>query len=80
MESLLQWLVQSSADPEKVSATIKGFLLTHMGIAIMVISYYNLPYSTEQVTGFIGLITGLIGTLLSLFGICRKIYYTFKKQ
>lgn len=78
MESLLQWLVQSSANPEKVSTTIKGFLLTHIGIAMMIVSYYNLPYSTEKVTALIGLVTGLIGTALSLFGICRKLYYTLK--
>lgn len=78
MESLLQWLVTSSANPEKVSATIKGFLLAHIGIVIMIFQYLHLPYSHDQIISLIGLIVGLFGCALSFFGICRKLYYALK--
>lgn len=79
METFLNWLVKSSENPEKVSMTIRGLLLTNVGIFIFVAnSFFGLGFTEEIVISAITNFTVSVGLVLSLVGMLRKAYYAFK--
>lgn len=78
MNAFLKWLVISSADPEKASATIKGVLLQWVAVVLAVGAFLHLPFSQDLVYQIITDVCALIGGLLGIFGIARKIYYEIK--
>ncbi len=79
MEKFLQFIVKSSADPSRTSATIKGLLLANVGVLLFVIQYFNLPYTSDEVVESIGLFAGFAGAALSAFGMLRKLYFLIGK-
>lgn len=79
MNTFLKWLITSSADPDKASATIKGVLLQWLAIAMAVGTVYHLPFTQTAAYNVITDVTGMIGGILGIFGLGRKIYYEFKE-
>jgi hypothetical protein len=75
------WLVKSSVNPEKTSLTIKGFLsavvfvLAGLGINYT-LDVNTLTYSITELIQSLGL---LISTLITTYGLLRKIYNTLAK-
>lgn len=80
MNKLLKLLVISSADPEKASATIKGILLQWLAIVMALGAVIHLPFSQEIAYQVITDFVGMIGALLSLFGLGRKLYFFFRTK
>lgn len=80
MSRLVNWLVKSSADPEKVSMTIKGTLLTYVSLVIFVAQSFHVQVSQEWLANLIQFISAFAGSLLMVFGLGRKIYFMFKKD
>lgn len=70
----------SSANPEKVSATIKGILLQYVGIALLISQALGHPLMESNVVLIIGDVTSLIGIALSFFGLARKLYLLIKEK
>ncbi len=75
MNNFVIWLVESSANPEKVSATIQGILIQYIGIIIFAAQHFGVPLSHTQVVNDIGLFSAFIGTAIGVFGLLRKMYY-----
>ncbi|MBP7006888.1 MAG: hypothetical protein KBB16_02400 [Candidatus Pacebacteria bacterium] len=79
METFLNWLVKSSENPEKVSMTIRGLLLTNVGIFLFVANqFFGLQLTEEIIMDAIANFTVAVGLVLSLIGMLRKAYYAFK--
>lgn len=75
MNNFLRWLVISSQNPDKVSATFKGVLLQYLALLMALGSIIHLPFTQDAAYQVITDIAGLVGTLLGVFGLIRKIYY-----
>lgn len=78
MTKIINWIVMSSADPEKVSMTIKGTLLTWVSMIIFVGQAFHFSISEGSLTVLIQNFSMLAGSLLMAVGLIRKIYYIFK--
>lgn len=79
IKSFMEWLVVSSEDPSRISATIRGVIIANIGLIMFAIHYFNLPYTIDQIISLVGSITTIIGALLGIFGLVRKIYNTIFK-
>ena len=78
IQKILQWFIVSSADPEKVSATLQGILFQYAAYTMAIISVFNIPLTQSQLYEWITVICGLCGALLTLFGLGRKLYFEIK--
>lgn len=80
MNKVLKNLVVSSVNPEEVSLTIKGVLVANIAFIMILVNHFNLPYSTEQVTEIIGVLSGLVGGVMVIVGLLRKLYHSIKSK
>lgn len=79
METFLNWLVKSSENPEKVSMTLRGILVSNIGILLFLANnYFGLDLTEEMILYTIGNLSIALGLILSLLGLIRKLYYAFK--
>lgn len=78
LHKILQWFIVSSADPERVSATLQGILLQYAAYTMAIASAFHFPLSQTQIYEWITIVCGLYGALLTLFGLGRKLYFEIK--
>jgi hypothetical protein len=79
---IYNWLMKSSANPEKLSLTIKGILSTIVFVAVSFGANYTLnidalSYDIANVISQIGIV---ISSLITIYGLIRKIYLTIKNS
>lgn len=79
-----EWLVVSSADPYKVSLSVKGFLLTISSFIVPVVALLGHTLDNEQVQNIVDAIAvtiqsflAFVGSIVFLVGVIRKLYLTF---
>lgn len=70
----LKAFVTSSVNPEEVSLTIKGILIANIGLIVLVLKWFHVSVTVDEVTNVIGLITTGIGSAITLYGLARKWY------
>lgn len=75
----MDWLITSSADPDKNSATITGIVIAYAGSIVSALSIFNISVTYETVVHYISTGGVILGCLLAIFGLCRKVYFMFKK-
>lgn len=78
IQKFLSWLVVSSSDSSKVSLTIQGVLLQWAAIAVIAAQYAHVPLTNSQYVDFVGAFAGIIGTILGIVGLARKLYFELK--
>jgi hypothetical protein len=73
------WLVWSSADPSKVSLTVKGFLL---GIGGFVVFATGIPAEVfaENVVAAIEAIFAVVAAGITAYGAIRKVVLTLRRK
>jgi hypothetical protein len=84
MSRLINWIVQSSADPAKLSLTIKGGLVggfSILGTVLVIFGFNTLPATDvnifiENAVKTAGALGEAIGALMLAYGALRKIYLT----
>lgn len=76
MSDFITWLLTSSADPNAVGLTVRGFL-----VLIAPIAAHLLGLDADTANGLVDTIVQLVvaamtlvGVLMSLFGLARKVY------
>ena len=79
MQQFLKFLVVSSSNPEKVSMTVKGILLQYVAIIVTGMAIVGVPLTDTIVIHYINQGVTVLGLSLSMFGLCRKIYYAVKE-
>lgn len=83
MQKLLQWLIVSSANPSKLSATVKGLLLGVLPVVVYLTGLAHLNVGESDLKALIdGIATvvevglGLVSAVVFVIGLVRKIYRT----
>ena len=75
MRKIFQWLVYSSANPQLISLTLKGFIPLLLLLGIDATAGQELTDVLSQSILAIGLVAT---SLTTLYGLVRKILLTFK--
>lgn len=83
--TLVRWVVVSSADPKEISLTIKGVLVGLVPYVMVLVGLAHLNVGQDQLTTLIDGIADVIQYLLALIsvsmtvvGMARKIWLTIK--
>jgi len=76
------WLMKSSANPENLSLTIKGILSTIVFVAVSFGANYtfNVDVMSYDIANVISQIGIVISSLITIYGLVRKIYLTIKNS
>lgn len=78
MTKFLNWLVVSSANPENTSLTLKGILLQYVAVVVAAGAVIGVPLLDTQVIHYIDLGLAVLGSILGIVGLGRKLYYQLK--
>jgi hypothetical protein len=78
MNRLLTWLVVSSANPNAFSLTFKGIMLQYVAVIIIVLRYFDVPTTETEIVEYVGIIASVLGTVMGLVGLLRKLYMEIK--
>ena len=84
MKKILAWLVLSSRNSEEIALTAKGFAITFLPLLLFILRYFGvdnpeLGSLPEQIQSFIILVGGVIGGVVTAWGLIRKIVISFQK-
>ena len=84
MRKFINWLVVSSKHPEEFALTVKGFAITFLPLLLFILRYFGvdnpeLGSLPEQIQSFIILVGGVIGGVVTAWGLIRKIVISFQK-
>lgn len=77
MKKFLNWLVLSSEDPKEISLTIRGIAVSFLPLIVSFLNDLGVGNLEGQVLSFIVATTAVLGILLTVVGIVRKIYNTY---
>lgn len=84
---MFEKLLHSSANPEKVSLTVKGLLTTLIPVAMVFIKVAGAEISNDDVQKLVDSIaevimiaTSLLSTVMVVWGLLRKFYYAISKK
>ncbi len=78
MKKFVNWLVISSADPSKVSATFTGILIQYAGVILFAAAHLHIPITDTQLGIYTQDASIGIGALLTVFGLLRKAYIAIR--
>lgn len=73
------WLLQSSANPDKVALTVKGILSSLVPLIIIALKLFGIEILPENLNEIVIQVSSLVSILLTAVGIVRKIYLTYKQ-
>jgi hypothetical protein len=74
----MNWLLNSSVDPENLSATISGLILSASAGIIFLAAHFNIVLGADQVSALATQIGLAAGALWTLFGLIRKVVMLVK--
>lgn len=82
-----QWLVKSSADPERISLAVKGFLgglvtvLTIVfGLAHIQVGSQDLSSIVDAIVSVVQAAAGFVSAIVLVVGLVRKVWLTIKGE
>lgn len=78
MKKKLPEILQSSADPNSLSLTVKGVLLSTMPFGIALFAYFGLDIATNDYAQAVEQITVFLAVSMTFVGAARKFYYFSK--
>lgn len=75
LKNIFDWFVKSSADPEKISLTLKSLAPFILSLAV----FFNVDIVEGDFDKFAVAIVGVVSGLSFLFGFGRKIVNSFRQ-
>jgi uncharacterized membrane protein len=72
--------LQSSADPEKISLTIKGVLVAIIPAILAIAGYFGVDLAKGDLVSFIDVLAKVTAGVLVAMGLLRKFYYAIKNR
>ena len=80
MKKIVNWIVYSSANPEKVSMTVKGVLTACVPMAIAIFGVvFSIQVDQVAFLEAVSQVSVALGAVLASAGAIRKVYLTAKK-
>jgi len=79
LENVLRWLLQSSADPNEVSLTIKGLLIGAIPVVMAVLGLAHINLGQDQLTGIVDALVNVVQIALTLFSAVATLYGLVRK-
>lgn len=79
MQKFVQWLIQSSANPEEKALTVKGILMGFIPLFVMLLRIGNIEIAPQKIEEAIIIISAIVSGLVTLVGLVRKLWLTFRK-
>ena len=76
LKNIFDWFVKSSADPEKISLSLKSLAPFVLSLAI----FFNVDITDGDFDKFVVAVVGVLSGLSFLFGFGRKIVNSFSKE
>jgi len=77
IKKIWNWLIKSSADPEKFSRTLKSLLVAIAPTLVLLLTHFlGFEITQENILFLIGQITEFVGGVLTLFYLGAKIFNT----
>jgi hypothetical protein len=76
INSVLNWFLKSSANPDEVAMTVKGIATLAVGQVFTYLSTIGLNPSMVVATKDIAIASAVVGIALTVFGAVRKIVLT----
>lgn len=80
---ILQWLILSSKDPNKIALTVRGALYSIVPIIITIAGLTNIEIQQDTLEAVIEMISsviqiglGIVASVMVLWGLVRKIWST----
>ncbi len=73
IKKFYDWLVWSSVDTNKVSATISGAIISVSSIILIIAAHYGVTLTAEQVAVSAGQLGTAVGSIIFIFGLIRKL-------
>jgi len=80
MEKFTKWLIYSSTNPNEFSLTLKGAVATLLPVVLLLIKQLGFSLNGVDVEQFILSYVTVLTTAITLFGLMRKLYFTFKEK
>lgn len=80
MIKLLNWFIYSSENPENFSLTLKGALATLLPVVLLLAQQLGFSLDGSNVEQYILSVITILTTLITLFGLVRKMVNTFKEK
>lgn len=80
MSTFLKWIVLSSEDPKQVALTIRGIILLSVPTIIGLLGEAGINVMESQVAQYVAVATALIGALLAVVGMIRKLYNYYSED
>lgn len=74
------WLLYSSTDPEKIALTVKGLLITSVGSIVTFSSLFGVNLTEDLVLQKIQAAFIVVGSIVAMLGLVRKVLRTIYKQ
>ena len=80
MKKIVNWIVFSSSDPNKVALTVKGALTACVPLVIAIFGVvFNIQVDQVALLEAVSQASVVLGASLALIGAIRKVYITAKK-
>ena len=75
----MQKIIQSSANPEKISLTVKSLGLALIPVVLIISkTAFNYDLNEKDLIDFVSAVSSFIAAIGFIFGLCRKVYYKLK--
>lgn len=72
--------LSSSTNPEQLSATVSGLILSAGAIIIMIAGWLNIPLTDGQIGELASQAGIVVGALWTLYGVLRKVVVRFSQS
>lgn len=76
----LNWLVFSSENPQETAMTIQGILVLQIPLVISFLQTAGINIVETQVTAYVTMSIGVMGAILTIVGIVRKLINTYSDK
>ena len=79
-KKIKNWLLYSSTDPEQIALTVKGLLIASVGSIVTFTSLFGVNLSQDLVLQKIQSAFIVVGSVVAMIGLVRKVLRTVYKK
>ena len=77
-QGFIDWVIYSSENPDKLSLTIRGFLVGILPVLAFVFPHVDFAPVIESFVALVSQLLGLVSISMMIYGGIRKLWTTYK--